>query len=145
MKVQLFLEAGLPPDRVADLGRRAADAGIETLWASSFPARREPFLCLSALAALRLPLQLGAVPLSPYEQHPLKIADALLTLNELSGGNATATIGGMGHSVMRVIGAQPERRHLAGHRVRSAKNRPASLQPSNDLWLRSRGNRCRTD
>jgi 5,10-methylenetetrahydromethanopterin reductase len=113
LKVQIFLEAGIPPQQVAELGELAEKAGIETLWASSFPARREPFLCLSALAAARRNLQLGAVPLSPYEMHPLKMADALLTLNELSGGRATATVGGLGHSVMRVTGLEPERRVTA--------------------------------
>lgn len=110
MKVQVFLEAGIPPAEVAELGRLAKDAGIAALWASSFPARREPFMCLAALAAARLDLQLGAVPVSPYEMHPLKIADALLTLNELCEGHGAITVGGMGHSVMRVTGLKPDRR-----------------------------------
>ncbi|MEJ2139288.1 MAG: LLM class flavin-dependent oxidoreductase [Gammaproteobacteria bacterium] len=110
MKVQIFLEAGIPPAEVAQLGRLAEDAGIAALWTSSFPARREPFMCLAALAAERRNLQLGAVPISPYELHPLKIADTLLTLNELCGGRGAITVGGMGHSVMRVTGLTPVRR-----------------------------------
>jgi 5,10-methylenetetrahydromethanopterin reductase len=110
MDIQIFLEAGLPPDRVRELGQRAAAVGVETLWASAFPGRREPLLCLAALAAERLKLRLGAVPLSPYEMHPLKMAESLLTLNELCGGRMSAVIGGLGHSVMRVTGLTPERR-----------------------------------
>jgi alkanesulfonate monooxygenase SsuD/methylene tetrahydromethanopterin reductase-like flavin-dependent oxidoreductase (luciferase family) len=110
VKVQVFLEAGVPPAEVAELGKLAERAGIETLWASSFPARREPFMCLTPLAARQRNLQLGAVPISPFELHPLKMADSLLTLNELSGGRAAITVGGMGHSVMRVTGLKPERR-----------------------------------
>ena len=110
MKVQIFLEAGIPPADVVELGELAVDAGIQALWASSFPARREPFMCLAALAARQHDLQLGAVPISPYEMHPLKIADSLLTLNELSGGHGAITVGGMGHSVMRVTGLTPDRR-----------------------------------
>ena len=113
MKVQIFLEAGLPPTKVAEIGQQAADVGIQTLWASSFPARREPLLCLSALALKQLNLRIGAVPLSPYETHPLKMADGLLTLNEMSGGHASVTVGGLGHSVMRTTGLQPERRVTA--------------------------------
>lgn len=113
MRVQVFLEAGIPPERVAELGALAEAAGIDTLWASSFPARREPLLCLAALAAQPGTLRLGAVPLSPYEMHPLKMADALLTLNELSGGRASVTVGGLGHSVMRVTGQTPARRVTA--------------------------------
>jgi alkanesulfonate monooxygenase SsuD/methylene tetrahydromethanopterin reductase-like flavin-dependent oxidoreductase (luciferase family) len=113
MRVQIFLEAGIPPAEVAELGVLAETAGIAALWASSFPARREPFMCLAALAARQPRLQLGVVPVSPYELHPLKIADSLLTLNELSGGRGAITVGGMGHSVMRVTGLAPVRRVTA--------------------------------
>lgn len=110
MQVQVFLEAGIPPQQVVELGALAEKAGIQTLWASSFPGKREPLLCLAALAATRPGVRIGAVPLSPYETHPLKLAESLLTLNDLSGGQVSATIGGMGHSVMRVTGLKPERR-----------------------------------
>lgn len=110
MQVQVFLEAGIPPREVAELGALAERAGIQTLWASSFPGKREPLLCLAALAATRPGIRIGAVPLSPYEMHPLKMAESLLTLNDMSGGQVSATIGGMGHSVMRVTGLKPERR-----------------------------------
>ena len=110
MKVQVFLEAGIPPGDVADLSALADSFGIDTLWASSFPARREPFMCLSAAATQTSNIRLGPVPISPYELHPLKIADALLTLNELSNGRAAITVGGLGHSVMRVTGLRPDRR-----------------------------------
>jgi alkanesulfonate monooxygenase SsuD/methylene tetrahydromethanopterin reductase-like flavin-dependent oxidoreductase (luciferase family) len=113
IKVQVFLQAGIPPAEVAELGRLADAAGIDTLWASSFPARRDPFLCLSALAGQALGLKIGIVPISPFELHPLKIADSVLTLNEMSAGRAAVTIGGMGHSVMRVTGLKPNRRVTA--------------------------------
>ncbi|MDP6437185.1 MAG: LLM class flavin-dependent oxidoreductase [Gammaproteobacteria bacterium] len=113
MQVQVFLQAGIPPGEVAELGELAHACGIQTLWASSFPAAREPFMCLSGLAARRTGLRLGVVPVSPYEQHPLKIADSLLTLHELSGGHGTITIGGMGHSVMRVTALEPVHRVTA--------------------------------
>ena len=51
--------------------------------------------------------------MSPWEVHPLRIADGLLTLNELSGGRATILIGGLGHSVTRVTGLEPVRRVTA--------------------------------
>ncbi len=110
MKVQIFLEAGIAPGEVAELGALAEKAGVQTLWASSFPGKREPLLCLAALAANKPAMRIGAVPLSPYETHPLKMAEGLLTLNEMSGGKMSATVGGMGHSVMRVTGMKPARR-----------------------------------
>jgi len=129
MKIQVFLEAGIPPAEIGELGQLAAEAGIQALWASSFPARREPFMCLAALAARQLDLQLGAVPISPYEMHPLKIADALLTLNELSGGHGAITVGGMGHSVMRVTGLTPDRRVRAVRECVEILHAAASGQP----------------
>jgi 5,10-methylenetetrahydromethanopterin reductase len=110
MQVQVFLEAGVPPAELSELGELAEALGVQTLWASSFPARREPFLCLSALAAQTGRMRLGVVPISPYEMHPLKITDSLLTLNEMCAGRAAITIGGMGHSVMRVVELEPMRR-----------------------------------
>jgi len=110
LKVQIFLEAGIAPAAVSELGALAEKAGVQTLWASSFPGKREPLLCLSTLAAQKPGMRIGAVPLSPYETHPLKMAEGLLTLNEMSGGKMSVTVGGMGHSVMRVTGMTPERR-----------------------------------
>ena len=129
MKVQVFLEAGINPIEVVELGKLAEQAGIETLWASSFPARREPFMCLTPLAAQQRQLQVGAVPISPFELHPLKIADSLLTLNELSGGRAAVTVGGMGHSVMRVTGLKPERRVRAVRECVEIINAAATGEP----------------
>ena len=129
MKVQIFLEAGIPPIEIIELGRMAEQAGIQTLWASSFPAKREPFMCLTPLAAEQLSLRLGPVPISPYELHPLKIADSLLTLNELSGGQGVITVGGMGHSVMRVTGLVSERRVTAVRECVEILHAAASGEP----------------
>jgi alkanesulfonate monooxygenase SsuD/methylene tetrahydromethanopterin reductase-like flavin-dependent oxidoreductase (luciferase family) len=129
LRVQIFLDAGIPPLEVVELGKLAEAAGVETLWASSFPARREPFMCLTPLAAQQPNMQLGPVPISPFELHPLKIADSLLTLNELSGGNAAITIGGMGHSVMRVTGLTPDRRVRAVRECVEILHAAASGEP----------------
>ncbi len=129
MQVQIFLEAGIPPAEVAELGALAESAGIAAVWASSFPARREPFMCLTPLAAQQRKLQLGVVPVSPYELHPLKIADSLLTLNELCGGRGAITVGGMGHSVMRVTGLTPARRVRAVRECVEILHAAASGQP----------------
>ena len=41
-------------------------------------------------------IMLGAVVISPYEMHPLKIANAVATLNEYSNGRGMVVIGGGG-------------------------------------------------
>lgn len=113
MKIDVILEAGLPADRVEALGQQAEKYGIQTLWVSSFPSRRDPIPALALLARATRRLRLGTLPMSPWEVHPLRMADQLLTLNELSGGRATLLVGGLGHSVARVTGLEPTRRVTA--------------------------------
>ncbi len=113
MKVQILLQAGLPAVTVARLGSLAENLGVDTLWASSFPGHRDPFLSLSILARDSQRMRLGVVPISPFEMHPMRISDALLTLNEMCGGRASLLVGGLGRSVMRVTGLEPTRRVTA--------------------------------
>jgi len=113
MKVQILLQAGLPAVTVAQLGSLAENFGVDTLWASSFPGHRDPFLSLSILARDSQRMRLGVVPISPFEMHPMRISDALLTLNEMCGGRASLLVGGLGRSVMRVTGLEPTRRVTA--------------------------------
>lgn len=113
MKIDIILEAGLPAHRIEALGQLAERYGIQTLWVASFPSRRDPIPALALLSRCTSRLRLGTLPVSPWEVHPLRIADQLLTLNELSGGRATILIGGLGHSVTRVTGLEPVRRVTA--------------------------------
>ncbi len=113
MKIDIILEAGLPASRVEHLGQLAEGYGVQTLWVASFPSRRDPVPALALLSRCTSRIRLGTLPVSPYEIHPLRIADGLLTLNELSGGRATMLIGGLGHSVTRVTGLEPVRRVTA--------------------------------
>lgn len=113
MQVDIILEAGMEPRRVEALALEAERCGIHTLWVASFPSRRDPLpgLVLAARATRRIGL--ATLPTSPYEVHPLRMADQLLTLNELSAGRAAMLVGGLGHSVSRVTGLQPARRVTA--------------------------------
>lgn len=113
MQVDIILEAGLPEARVEALAVQAEGYGIQTLWVASFPSRRDPVAALVLASRATRRIRLATLPVSPYEIHPLRIADQLLTLNELSQGRATILIGGLGHSVSRVTGLQPTRRVTA--------------------------------
>jgi 5,10-methylenetetrahydromethanopterin reductase len=133
MKIDVILEAGLPAERVEGLARQAEHLGIQTLWVASFPGRRDPVGALALCARATTRIRLASLPVSPYEMHPLRIADQLLTLNELSRGRATVLIGGLGHSVSRVTGLQPARRVTAvGDCVRILKG----LRPDSTLDYR---------
>jgi len=110
MKVDVILDAGMPARQVEELGCIADSFGIQTLWGSCFASRRDPLLTMAGLTRLTTNVRLGYLPVSPYEVHPQRMADTLLTFNELCGGRANILVGGLGHSTARVTGLQPVRR-----------------------------------
>jgi len=110
LKIDIILDAGMPATQVEALGQLADQYRIQTLWGSHFASRRDPLLTMAGLLRTTRNLRLGTLPVSPYEVHPLRIADSLLTFNELSGGRAAILIGGLGHSTSRVTGLKPQRR-----------------------------------
>lgn len=130
MQVDVILEAGLPESRVEGLAVAAERYGIQTLWVAAFPSRRDPVPALALAARATRRIRLATLPVSPYEVHPLRLADQLLTLNELSQGRASILIGGLGHSVSRVTGLQPTRRVTA---VRDTVSILKGLRPDAQL------------
>ncbi len=113
MQIDIILEPGTPADEILRLGRLAEAAGIQTVWASNFPARRDPFLTMVPLARESQALRLGIMPVSPFEKQPVKIADTLLTFNEMCGGRASLLMGGLGRSGASAMGVEPLRRVTA--------------------------------
>ena len=113
MKIDIILGAGHSAAEVEKLGSLADGYGLNTFWNQSFPSRREPLLMMAGLTKSTQRIHLGTLPVSPYEVHPLRLADSLLTFNEMCGGRATVLVGGLGHSVMRVTALEPTRRITA--------------------------------
>jgi alkanesulfonate monooxygenase SsuD/methylene tetrahydromethanopterin reductase-like flavin-dependent oxidoreductase (luciferase family) len=113
MRIEVILGSGLTAAQVEELGVLAEQVGLAAVWVQSFPGRRDPLLTIAGLARLTRRIRLGVLPTSPWEVHPLRIADGLLTLNELCGGRAALLVGGLGHSVMRVTGLAPRQRVAA--------------------------------
>ena len=110
LKVDIILEAGVAPSAVAELAVLAEQKGLHRLWSSAFAARRDPVLGLALAAQATTHLRLGYMPVSPFEQQPMKIVDTLLTLSEMSGGRSAILIGGLGKSSMMAMGLTPDRR-----------------------------------
>ena len=114
MRIDIILNAGFTAGQVSELCQLADRYdGIQTVWVSSFPGRRDPALTVAATAGDTRRVRLGTMPVSPYEVHPLRLADQLLTLNELTAGRAAILIGGLGRSVARLTGLEPSRRVTA--------------------------------
>ena len=112
MKIDLFLTQELSEDELVELSRVAEGYGIHAVWTYNFVADRDRFMCLGLIAKATSTLKLGPAALSPYELHPLMMANSLLTLNEFSNGRAQIVVGG-GGAVMTAMGIVPKRRVLA--------------------------------
>jgi len=103
MQIDIILEPDLTPAQVAEIAVAAEGHGFRTLWHSNYHQNPDAFVALVPAALATKRIKLGILAVSPYEMHPLKIANALLTLNELSNGRAVVAIGG-GGSVMGATG-----------------------------------------
>jgi 5,10-methylenetetrahydromethanopterin reductase len=103
MQLDLILEPDRTPQQVAELAVAAERAGFRTLWHSNYHQNPDAFVALVPAALATQRIRLGVLAVSPYEMLPLKIANALLTLNEISGGRAVVAIGG-GGAVMGASG-----------------------------------------
>lgn len=109
MEIDVILEPDVTPDQIRELGLLAESLGIHRLWAQNYAAARDAFMSLVPLALASKRIKLGVMVVSPWEMHPLKMANALLTLNEYSNGRAALCIGG-GGEWNGVMGIDVERR-----------------------------------
>ena len=87
-----FLNPGRDLAAAVDLARRAETLGYESAWVTH-GSGRDSFLVLAAYGAAttRLGLGNGVVPI--YPRHPVTMAQAALTLSELTGGRFTLGLG----------------------------------------------------
>lgn len=86
MEVDIILEPDLGPSQLVELAQAAERYGIRAIWTSNYFAHWDAFISLVPVAQATKKLRMGALAVSPFEMHPLKIANSLLSLNELSGG-----------------------------------------------------------
>ncbi len=103
MEIEIILEPDVTPDKVAEIALTAENYGIRMLWHSNYHAHWDPFVTLVPAALATSKIKLGVLAVSPYELHPLKMANSLLSLNEISKGRAVIAIGG-GGAVLSSIG-----------------------------------------
>ncbi len=96
MDIEIVLDSNLTPGQVAEIAVVAEKGGIRTLWHGNFAGTWDPFVTLVTAAEATSKIMLGALAVSPYEMHPLKIVSSLLSLNEIANGRAIVGIGGGG-------------------------------------------------
>jgi hypothetical protein len=93
MNIDIILEPDLTPQQITELGQAAEGMGIRAVWSSNYFAHWDGFLSLVALAQSTTRLKMGPLAVSPFEMHPMKIANALLSFNEITGGRGMAAVG----------------------------------------------------
>ncbi len=94
MKIDIILEPDVTPEKIKELGLLAEGYGINRIWIQNYSTARDGFMSLVPLALASAQIKIGVMVVSPWEMHPLKMANALLTLNEYSKGRATLCVGG---------------------------------------------------
>jgi len=109
MDVDIILEPNLSPGELAEIGRAAEAFGIRALWTSNYHTNWDAFLSLVPTAQATERLLMGPLAISPFEMHPLKIANAILTFNEMCGGRALIAIGA-GEGITEAIAAPKTKR-----------------------------------
>ncbi len=108
MEIDIILNEFTSPQGAVELGLMAENYGLRGVWAANYAWSRDPFFTLSLLADRSSKIRLGPMAVSPAELHPLKMANLLFSLNELSNGRAMIMVGG-GGAVQQSIGIKRER------------------------------------
>jgi alkanesulfonate monooxygenase SsuD/methylene tetrahydromethanopterin reductase-like flavin-dependent oxidoreductase (luciferase family) len=109
MQIDLILDSRLGPGELALLGSMAEDYGLGAVWVASYLDSRDPYSNLAELARATQRIRLGPVAVNPWDTHPVRIASALRTLNELAEGRASIVIGGGGEA-LQALGIRPQPR-----------------------------------
>ena len=96
MDIEIILDPNLTPGQVAEIAVAAEKGGVRTLWHGNMHSTWDAFVALVPAAMATSKIRLGTLAISPYEMHPLKITNAILSLNEIAKGRAIVAIGGGG-------------------------------------------------
>jgi 5,10-methylenetetrahydromethanopterin reductase len=96
MDIDIILECDVSPQQVAELAVEAEKLGVRALWTSNYHQNYDCFMSLMPAASATTKILLGGLAVSPWELHPLKMANALLTLNQHSNGRGMVAISGGG-------------------------------------------------
>jgi alkanesulfonate monooxygenase SsuD/methylene tetrahydromethanopterin reductase-like flavin-dependent oxidoreductase (luciferase family) len=110
LKFHIIVEANSTSDQIAELAQLAESYGITGIWSSNMHDSRDPFINFVEAARVTKKIKFGPVAVSPYELHPLKMANSLLTLNEVSGGRAHIGVGAGDGGTATAMGIKAERR-----------------------------------
>ena len=96
MRIDIILEPKASSDAFAELGALAESYEMGAVWTANHDSARDPFICFTQLARVSKNIRMGPIAISPFEYHPLKMANLLFALNEISHGRTNIVVGGGG-------------------------------------------------
>jgi len=131
MRLHVILEPDSPA-RFRELGLLAESLGFEAVWAPNILSARDPFVAFSQLAPASRAIRMGPIAISPFELHPVKVANSLFALNELAGGRAAIVIGGGGGTLIG-MGLKPDRQANFPRMVRGVRECVAFLRAASPV------------
>ncbi len=114
MRIDIVLEPNASSVTFGELGALAESYGFGSVWAANHQSSRDPFLCFTGIANATSNIRFGPVAVSPYEYHPLKMANLVYALNEMSNGRTSVVVGGGGGTLAAM--RQMPKRMLSGVR-----------------------------
>jgi 5,10-methylenetetrahydromethanopterin reductase len=85
------------PRQAARLARAAEDAGFQDVWFPDHYFIREVYAALALAATATRRIRLGTGVTSPHLRHPVLLASAVATIDEVSDGRALLGLGVGGH------------------------------------------------
>ncbi|MDG6901876.1 MAG: LLM class flavin-dependent oxidoreductase [Nitrososphaerota archaeon] len=93
-RVDISLSSFTPVDAATNCARLAEAGGFSGVWLPEhYGEGRDSIVLLAAMASATSRITLGTAVTNPYGRHPFLIANAIGTLDELSGGRMTLGIG----------------------------------------------------
>ena len=105
----VLLLGELPATELASLAHRIEDWGYDYLWLADERFFREVYSSLTLCALNTSRIKLGPCVTDPYSRHPALTAQAIGTLDEISGGRAVLGIGAgiSGFAELGIVRSRP--------------------------------------
>jgi len=92
MHLDIALESKVGPAEFRELGLLAEKYGFRAIWAQNYARAPDAFMTAVPLALASEKIKVGIAVVCPYEMHPVKITNMVLTLNEYAGGRAAVVV-----------------------------------------------------
>ena len=108
--VGVAFDGRTPMPVVLEQARRAEANGAATLWISDHLFLREPFATAAAVLGTTTRVRVVLMAVSPYVVHPVQIAMAAATLDELAPGRVLLCLGTGAPRDLADAGVEPRRR-----------------------------------